>query len=389
MASLLATSTIAALLPPTNGNDYIVGTNGNDYINALGGNDTIEGTSGNDTIDGGAGYDTVNYEERIPYQRIILEPLGVVKKGIEVTDQLIGIERIIAGSNANNNLINASTATGFTRINVNLETGDLYVLGTPIGNLDPLKVINFDDVYGTNNNDTIVGDAQDNIVQSFGGNDYINTGSGNDRILAQNGSDTVEGGYGNDTVYGGYDSDLIYGGYGNDSLSGDNDNDTLDGGYGNDTLDGGYNFDSLTGGYGNDYLNGEYGNDYLNGGSGNDLLVGGTGPDTLTGGIGRDSFYFSSLSDGIDQITDFSVFDDKISVRNVNFGLSLGSISSSLFRIGSMANTSSQRFIYNSSTGALFFDPDGSGSIAQTQFATLSRGLALTSANFVVQNLFV
>ena len=199
-------------------------------------------------------------------------------------------------------------------------------------------------LFGNNLNNFLAGYSDDDYIFGYGGNDYLVGNGGNDEIYGGSGNDDVRGGDGNDRLYGDDGNDSLYGGTGND---------------------------------------------YLNGGSGNDLLVGGTGPDTLTGGIGRDSFYFSSLSDGIDQITDFSVFDDKISVRNVNFGLSPGSISSSLFRIGSMANTSSQRFIYNSSTGALFFDPDGSGSIAQTQFATLSRGLALTSANFVVENLFV
>jgi Ca2+-binding RTX toxin-like protein len=193
----------------------------------------------------------------------------------------------------------------------------------------------------------------------------------------------------NNFLAGGSSDDYIYGYGGNDYLIGNGGNDVIYGGFGNDDVRGGDGNDSLYGDDGNDSLYGGTGSDYLIGGSGNDLLVGGTGADTLTGGIGSDRFYFSSLSDGIDRITDFSVFNDKISVRNVGFGLSLGSISSSLFKIGSMADTSSQRFIYNRSTGGLFFDPDGSGNALQTQFATLSTGLALTSANFVVENLFV
>jgi serralysin len=39
----------------------------------------------------------------------------------------------------------------------------------------------------------------------------------------------------------------------------------------------------------------------------------------------------------------------------------------------------------NSSTGALFYDADGSGSaIASVQFATLGAGLGLTAADFLV-----
>jgi Ca2+-binding RTX toxin-like protein len=39
---------------------------------------------------------------------------------------------------------------------------------------------------------------------------------------------------------------------------------------------------------------------------------------------------------------------------------------------------------YNSAPGALLFDADGLGGAAGIQFATLSTGLALTSADFVV-----
>jgi hypothetical protein len=38
-----------------------------------------------------------------------------------------------------------------------------------------------------------------------------------------------------------------------------------------------------------------------------------------------------------------------------------------------VANTASQRFIYNLSNGDLFFDPDGTGVLAATQIANLNR----------------
>jgi hypothetical protein len=41
-------------------------------------------------------------------------------------------------------------------------------------------------------------------------------------------------------------------------------------------------------------------------------------------------------------------------------------------------------FIYNSATGALFFDADGTGSTGQVQIATLSTGLAMTNADIFV-----
>jgi Ca2+-binding RTX toxin-like protein len=40
--------------------------------------------------------------------------------------------------------------------------------------------------------------------------------------------------------------------------------------------------------------------------------------------------------------------------------------------LGTAAADTSDRFIYNQSTGALFFDSDGTGAIAQVQIATLT-----------------
>ena len=40
--------------------------------------------------------------------------------------------------------------------------------------------------------------------------------------------------------------------------------------------------------------------------------------------------------------------------------------------------------MYDSATGALFYDSDGVGGTAAIQFAELSAGLALTSQDFLV-----
>ena len=168
---------------------------------------------------------------------------------------------------------------------------------------------------------------------------------------------------------------LYVGGAGIDILVGEDGNDKLFGDDGQDYLSGGARDDGLTGGLGDDYLFGDTGNDVLNGGAGNDIL---------TGGTNRDFFYFNSLSDGIDRITDFSVIDDTIQVNRSAFRLSAnGTILSNQFSIGSSASSASHRFIYNSVTGAFFFDVDGSGSAAQVQLALLNTGLSLTNNDVI------
>ncbi|MBC1299317.1 calcium-binding protein, partial [Nostoc sp. UCD122] len=145
----------------------------------------------------------------------------------------------------------------------------------------------------------------------------------------------------------------------------------------------------LNGGDGNDILtaSGAAGKNTLKGGNGNDTLIGGKGNDSLIGKSGTDTFVFNSFNEGSDRIFDFHTANEVIQVSAFGFGggLSAGILSASQLKIGTSANTSEERFIYNSATGGLFFDTDGSASgFAQVQFAQLSTGLSLSNSNFVV-----
>ncbi|BAY21903.1 5'-nucleotidase/2',3'-cyclic phosphodiesterase [Calothrix sp. NIES-2100] len=224
-------------------------------------------------------------------------------------------------------------------------------------------------ITGTSGKDNLKGTNRDDIIRGLAGND------------------SLTGGNGNDTLYGGQGKDNLQGGNDNDTLYGDEDNDTLVGGLGNDTLYGGSGNDELQGTDDNDNLYGDDGNDTLLGGNGNDLLVGGKGKDTLTGGSGSDRFYLTGNSIGeYDKITDFKPKVDTILISKSEFGLSqaLGILDTSLFRLGTKATTSSDRFIYNKNTGNLFFDVDGTGSTAQIQIAQLTNNVALTSSDITV-----
>ena len=88
-----------------------------------------------------------------------------------------------------------------------------------------------------------------------------------------------------------------------------------------------------------------------------------------------------------DTITDFNVADDTIRLDDDIFtsGLVAGnSVAGSQFVIGAAALDAGDRIIYNSATGAVYYDSDGTGAAAQIQFAQLSSGLALTNFDFLV-----
>ncbi|MXQ13486.1 calcium-binding protein [Microvirga makkahensis] len=194
-----------------------------------------------------------------------------------------------------------------------------------------------------------------------------------------NAGEQVVGEYGNDRVY-------AYGG--NDQVFGRKGNDLLDGGTGNDYVIGG---DGTSGasliGTGNDTLFGGTGNDRLFGGDGTDLLYGGTGRDTLFGGTGRDIFVFdaSRSSANIDHIADFRPADDTIKLSRAIFTkIAKGTLSASAFVVGDRVKDKYDRVIYHKSAGALFYDPDGTGSAKAVQFATIAKNLGLTYKDFII-----
>ncbi|OCQ90156.1 hypothetical protein BCD64_19755 [Nostoc sp. MBR 210] len=205
-------------------------------------------------------------------------------------------------------------------------------------------------INGTNGNNILLGTSRVDVIRGLGGNDII-SGLGN-----------------NDVIYGGDGSDIIDGGAGNDSLYGEKGNDIV---YGRD---------------GNDILNGGAGDDMLLGDGGNDILIGGLGRDILAGGSGRDSFYLNNGARNADIITDFVSGVDSFVISQSEFGFNqaIGTLEPSLFRLGTSATAASDRFIYDRSSGKLFFDQDGIGSVAKVQIAQLSNRPTLSNTDFNV-----
>ena len=221
------------------------------------------------------------------------------------------------------------------------------------------------------------------VIDTTSGVDSF-TLDGNDfsYIDALSGVDTL---IGDATLIGNAGIDYFIGSAGNDALSGGDANDMLFG-VGND-----------------DVLNGGAGNDSLDGGAGIDKLNGGVGKDTLTGGAGNDTFVFDAAlnaTTNVDTITDFVSGTDKINLINGTGPFSAIATGSLTYAVAgatldilgdsgaNTAATSATRIIYDPSSGALYYDADGTGTgAAAIQFATLGTAThpsTLVGTDFVV-----
>ena len=335
--------------------DRLYGEGGDDLIDAGSSGDRVYGGEGDDTIDGGSSADTL---------------YGGA-----------GVDSILGGSSGDliyggddNDTIRAGTSNdtvygGSSRDLIEGEDGN-------------------DSLFGGSSSDTIDGGIGDDVidagssadtVRGEAGDDSILGGTSADLIYGGDDNDTIRGGTSNDTVYGGSHEDRIYGESGNDRLYGDGSSDTIYGGDGTDLIDGGSSADRLYGGSSSDTIIG---------GSNNDTIYGGGSSDTITGGTGADVFVFNTgIGTSVDRITDFSVVDDTIWLEDTVFaGLNPGALAASAFvaNTSGAASSAAHRVIYETDTGALFFDQDGTGATARIQFATLNAGLALTAADFLV-----
>jgi Ca2+-binding RTX toxin-like protein len=153
--------------------------------------------------------------------------------------------------------------------------------------------------------------------------------------------------------------------------------------------------DVIVGLAGNDLLNGGGGNDLLLGGSGNDTLSGGSGNDVLSGSSGADAFKFAEAGPAnADNIIDFNSSEgDRIELSKASFGgglsgsaLSAGQFVSGAAAAGSApaATAAGGQVLFNSSTGELFWDVDGTGGTAAVKFAILSNQPTLVAADFML-----
>jgi serralysin len=334
------------------GSDMIYGGGGNDYIDsgrydsgydndqAYGqdGNDTIVGSNGNTYIDGGSGVDQVTYRW---------------------TNNAVSVDLSAnVGKHGSYSTYYGTWQFADTLLNIENVTGSAY-------------------------NDTIIGNGGNNTICGGAGNDVLNGGAGVDT------ADFRTGGYN------GVNVNLATGksvGQGTDSIL--NFENVLGSNY-NDVIIGNAGSNRLDGSGGNDTLKGDNGNDLLNGAGGNDVLYGGLGVDSLAGGGDADRFVFDSALNATtnkDIITDFVHGTDKIVLDDDIFtkiGVP-GILLASSFRKGASVTTAGDaddRIILNTTTGALYYDANGSAAGAAVQFATLtgtSTKTTITASDFLV-----
>lgn len=137
-------------------------------------------------------------------------------------------------------------------------------------------------------------------------------------------------------------------------------------------------------------LTGNNAQNLLNGSGGNDILNGGLGRDTLIGGAGQDKFDFTTAlnaATNVDRITGFGVATgDVIRLDDDIFtALAAGNLAADAFHGGSgVAQDAEDRILYDSATGNLYYDPDGTGAAAAKLFATLTALPAVTQADFLI-----
>jgi Ca2+-binding RTX toxin-like protein len=210
------------------GSDVLINVSsviGSDFGDTLAGNSGLNfflGGLGNDTIIGNgfnaapadAKFDVASYETASGAVNVNLAT-GVTT-GAAGTDSLVGINAAF-GSNFADTLLGSSGDNGFVGlqgndtidgaagfdvvgyedatagVNVNLTTG----LATGGSGSDTL--LNIEGVFGGDFNDTLTGNAGNNILGGEGGNDSLIGNDGNDTLEASGGSDTLTGGSGSDT----------------------------------------------------------------------------------------------------------------------------------------------------------------------------------------------
>ncbi len=388
LANLITGSATVNTIRGEGGNDTILGLGGADNLFGGDGNDSLDGGTFGDRMEGGAGNDTYIVDNTADTAvEVLAAGNDTVRAGVDFTLGAAVEDLVLTGSAAIDGTGNAlaNRITGNAAAN-RLDGG---------GGADTLTGGGGNDVYVTDGTDTITEAAA-------GGIDRVE--SSVTVTLSDNVENLTLTGTGNVNGTGNGLANLMIGNAGANRLQGGMGTDTMQGGAGNDTyVTNGADVITETGGQGTDTVesSGTYTlgtsqeNLVLTGsaaisGTGNTLsntITGNAAANVLTGADGADRFVFATVLGTVDTITDLAVGTDSIVLDSAIFAaLSEGALQATAFRANTTgrAGDGTDRIIYNSTTGALHYDRDGTGFAASVQVATLDAGLALTSADFEV-----
>ena len=389
--------------------DILRGNTVGNQLYGAAGNDLIYVGSGtaSDRVDGGAGIDGVSYAYAGSGVNVNLGLTTAQATGGSGDDIIVNIEKVY-GSNFNDVIKGSSVENELYGLSGNDllyagvgQSSDKFDGGAGVDGLSYAQstaavtvnlavttaqntggsgvdiIINIENLYGSSYNDVIRDNAAtSNNIMGMTGYDLIYAGAG---AL----SDTYDGGVAYDTLSFYYATSAV-----TISLALDMTQNTV--GCGWDKI---INIENLHGSLYSDMLSGSSIANNFNGLAGDDQINGFLGNDVLTGGLGKDTFVFNTALNAIsnkDTITDFNVFDDTIQLENAIFTklTALGTLATSYFCANAtgIAADSNDFICYNTATGVLSYDADGSGSGASVAFAVLGNSVhpALTAADFVV-----
>ncbi|MEY3788978.1 MAG: hypothetical protein RLZ75_3186 [Pseudomonadota bacterium] len=237
----------------------------------------------------------------------------------------------------------------------------------------------------------LVGNDVSNVLNGGAGADTLPGGLGDDIYTVDNASDQLfeQADQGTDLVNTSVSFNLLTNGA-------DVENITLTGAAAinaignnsNNVITGNSAINTLRGNDGSDTLLGLGGNDTIYGGFGDDLIRGGAGNDTLTGDVGADTFWFdtaTSATTNKDIITDFVSGTDKLQFsQSVLAALgATGQFAADDQRFWSsntgLAHDATDCLIYNTTTGALSYDTNGSATGGAVIIELLGAALGVTA----------
>jgi Ca2+-binding RTX toxin-like protein len=171
----------------TDRSSRFVGNYRNNSITGGSSNDYIVGSRGFDTLNGGGGFNTLDYSGLGRAVKIL--PRGKIEKSGFGTDTTNNFSKIIGATNQTNSIDASSDTASSASLNVNLTNNSLGINNIPAGDTvvsQQFEVVNFVNVTGSKNNDTIVGGNVASKLVGGGGSDTVSGGNQNDSITGTN-----------------------------------------------------------------------------------------------------------------------------------------------------------------------------------------------------------